>query len=261
MDKYLLSENDGLLTRPSGKYAKKKLFYLQKYIATFEKSMRDKSWRKRNFIDLFSGPGKCAIRGTKEIVLGSPLLALTTEHPFTDYYFVDLDDKNIEALEIRSQASGIPQDRIHFSTGNANEKVLDIVTEIQNIDNEYRAGIWSSLNLAFLDPEGFELQWDTVAKLAEINKMDLIIHYSQQGVERMAEIALRSRKETAIDKFFGDLEWRRIFATCKDDPTGIHRPLIDYYKSKLKDLGYVEIKDSEDVWAEPLTLVSANWCG
>jgi three-Cys-motif partner protein len=252
MNKYLLPVNDGLCTRSSGKYAKKKLYYLQKYIATFEKSMRDKPWRKRNFVDLFSGPGKCAIRNSRDIILGSPLLALTTEHPFTDYYFVDLNAENIDALKIRSEATEIPIERIHSFVGDANEKVLDITTEIQNIDNEYRPGIWSSLNLAFLDPEGFELQWNTVVNIAQINKMDLIIHYSQQGVKRMADIALKSKKETAIDKFFGDLEWRKIYASCKDDPTGIHRPLIDYYKSKLKDLGYIEIKDSEEIWTEPL---------
>ena len=252
MDKYLLSEDDGLAARDFGAWARDKLFYLQRYINTFETSMRGKPWRRRIYIDLFSGPGKCFIRESKEYFLGSPLISLTTEHPFTDYFFVDVDSSNRDALEKRSEAANVPQERIHCLVGDANAKVHEIVAEIKNIDSEYIPGSWSSLNLAFLDPEGFELEWDTVAELATINKMDLIIHYSQQGVKRMADRALKSKKETAIDRFFGDVEWRKVYADCKDDPTGIHRPLIDYYKSKLKNLGYVEVKDNEEVWAEPL---------
>jgi len=252
MNKYLLLEYDGLPTRESGSWAKDKVFYLQKYINTFETSMRGKPWRRRIYIDLFSGPGKCSTRDNSEYFLGSPLISLITEHPFTDYFFVDKESGNIDALKIRGTASNVPQDRIRCVVGDANEKVLEIVNEIRKIDGEYIPGSWSSLNLAFLDPEGFELSWNTVAELAKVSKMDLIVHYSQQGVKRMADRALESNKEISIDKFFGGKEWRKVYAACKDDPTGIHRPLIDYYKSKLKDLGYVEVKDDEEVWAEPL---------
>lgn len=252
MDKYLLPEDDGLLMRDSGAWAKDKLFYLQKYINTFETSMHGKPWRRRIYIDLFSGPGKCAIKDGRGYFLGSSLISMTTAHPFTDYYFVDTENDNITALKTRSTATNINKNRINFLIGDANKKVMEVVNDINKIDSEFIAGAWPSLNLAFLDPEGFELEWNTVATLATINRMDLIIHYSQQGVKRMADRALESNKETAIDKFFGDTEWRKIYKECKDDPTGIHRPLIDYYKSKLKTLGYVEVKDDEEVWAEPL---------
>jgi hypothetical protein len=44
MEKFLLPENDNLFVRPSGLWAKDKLFYLQKYISTFETSMRNLMW-------------------------------------------------------------------------------------------------------------------------------------------------------------------------------------------------------------------------
>jgi three-Cys-motif partner protein len=258
MEKYLLPENDDLPIRASGVWAKDKLFYLKKYIDTFETSMRNMRWRRRIFIDLFSGPGKCMVDGTHEYFLGSPLLSLTTEYPFTDYFFVDMDNENRDALQIRTSAIGIPKNRIHCLLGDANEKVFDIVNEIKKIDAEFVQGAWPSLNLAFLDPEGLELEWNTVVELAKVNRMDLIIHYSQQGIKRMADRALESPKELIIDRFFGDKEWRKVYAACKDDATGIHRPLIDYYKEKLKNLGYVEVKDNEEVWAEPLMKNSKN---
>lgn len=121
MDKYLLPEDDGLPVRPSGDWAQDKLFYVKHYIDTFEKSMRGKPWRARIYIDLFAGPGKCQDRKTKEYFLGSPLLALTTEHPFTDYFFVDMDGENLETLKIRSRATAVPENKIRFLVGDANE--------------------------------------------------------------------------------------------------------------------------------------------
>ncbi len=258
MGNYLLPEDDGLPSRPSGLWAKDKLFYLQKYIHIFEKSMRGKPWRRRCYIDLFAGPGKCVVEKTNEYFLGSPLLSLTTEHPFTDYYFIDLDEENTKTLRKRSVAASIHQDRIRCWSGDANIKVSEVVDEIKKVDSVFIQGQWPSLNLAFLDPEGLELEWNSVAELAKVNRMDLIIHYSQQGVKRMADRALESEKELVIDRFFGDFEWRKVYAECKDDATGIHRSLIDYYKAKLKRLGYVEVKDDEEIWAEPLMKNSKN---
>jgi len=56
-----------------------------------------------------------------------------------------------------------------------------------------------------------------------------------------------------IDKFFGDGEWRKIYEKwkLKDTIAGIHRELIDHYKSKLRTLGYVDVVDSE-TGVEPL---------
>lgn len=253
MEKYILPEEDGLTVRPSGDWAQDKLFYVKHYIGTFEKSMRTKQWRSRIYIDLFAGSGKCLDRKTKEYFLGSPLLALTTEYPFTDYFFVDMDKENIEALKIRSNATGIAANKIHFLTGDANEKVHEITREIRQIDKPYIPNVWPSLNLAFLDPNGVEeLKWDIVAELAQMKRMDLIIHYSQQGVERLVKNSVNSPNATALDRFFGDDGWREVYKQHKDSVAGYHRPLINYYKSKLKMLDYVEVKDDEEIWTEPL---------
>jgi three-Cys-motif partner protein len=252
MDKYLLPEDDGLLARPSGDWAQDKLFYVKHYIDTFEKSMRKREWRRRIYIDLFAGPGKCIDRDTQEYFLGSPMLALTTEFPFTDYFFVDVDNENLKALKVRSRTTGIPEEKIRFWMGNATRRVYDITKEIRKFDSQYIPGAWPSLNLAFLDPNGLELEWSIVAELAQMNRMDLIIHYSQQGVERMVKRSINSTEQTKLDNFFGDDGWREIYNRHKDSAGGYHRPLINHYKSKLKKLGYVEVKDDEEIWTEPV---------
>lgn len=254
MDKYLLPEDDGLPARDSGEWVKEKLFYVQRYIDIFETAMREKAWRRRIYIDLFAGPGKCNIRGTNEYLLGSPLLALNTQHPFTDYYFGDIEQQNIDYLLERAKGSKVPQAHIHPLTGDANRKVKDVVKDIEQLDKPFIQGVGSCLNLAFLDPEGLELEWTTVETLGKMKTMDLIIHYSQSGLTRNLDRYCDNSEDTVIDRFFGDRNWRKVYkdASYKRESIGVHRMLIDYYKAKLGKLKYVVINDQQHTVTEPL---------
>lgn len=240
MEKYLLPEDDGLPARTFGKWTTVKLDYLQRYIDLFETSMRSKPWCARCYIDLFSGTGKYQIENQNSFHLGSALIALTTKHPFTHYFFVDESQENIETLSERCTKSTKVNKR--FYVGDANHRVREIVKEIKAIDRNRTKDQWTSLNLAFLDPDGLELEWETVKTLASVNKMDLIIFYSQSGLTRNFDNCLNSDTDTVIDKFFGDREWRTIYKSSKLGETlGVHRKLIDYYKHKLTTLKYVDV--------------------
>ena len=250
MDNYLLPEDDGLRARSFGPWVAVKLDYLKRYIDVFETSMRNRPWRQRTYIDLFAGSGKCYVKTQNKFYLGSPLLALSTQYPFTHYYFVDIDEANITALQ---QRCGNPKN-ITYKVGDSNQKVFDILADIKKVDNQFIKGIYSSLNLAFLDPDGLELEWRTVEALAQADKMDLIIHYSQFGLTRNIEGFYKSNEETVIDRFFGDQEWRKVYRDYLHNRSqgGIHRQLIDYYKSKLQTLGYVDVLRDDETGAEPL---------
>lgn len=241
---YLQPVPDGLLTRPSGKWASEKLDYIRRYIDIFETSMRSK-WHQRNYIDLFSGPGKNMVKDSSEILLGSPLLSLTTKYPFTGYHFSDLDHKSVDALKLRCTSSPLCS-QIQFYAENANSVVSSVVAQIKHSSPR-------SLNLAVLDPEGLELEWTTVSSLGSL-RCDLIIHYSQSGLTRFIGKAFESDDETVIDRFFGTRDWRSIYVLWHDKPhrTGMHRELIDHYKDRLQSLGYQEVKQSDEIGAEPL---------
>jgi three-Cys-motif partner protein len=232
--------------RPSGAWAEQKLDYLARYIDVFEISMKDK-WPIRNYIDLMAGPGKNRIPGSSEVFLGSPLLALTTRHPFTGYFFVDLEAKNTAALQTRCNMS-IYSRRVNIKTGDCNQMIDKVIVRLKQNER-------NSLNLAFLDPEGFELQWTTVARLASVQRMDLIINYPQGGLNRFIRQAYASDGQTVIDLFFGGREWRKYYEDwlTKRAGTSLHRLLINYYKGKLRDLGYKQVfAGSDAVEDEPL---------
>lgn len=240
MPNYLAPEDDGLPMRPSGAWAEQKLDYLTRYIDVFETSMRGK-WPIRNYIDLMAGPGKNRVRASNKVLLGSPLLALTTRYAFSGYYFVELDRDNIDALKARCAASP-HQTQIQIYQGDCNVVVDSIVAKLKQ-------GGRGSLNLAFLDPEGFEMQWATVAKLASVGRMDLIINYPQGGLNRLIRLEYESKGHSVLDSFFGDREWRKIYARWATNAvrTGLHRLLIDHYKGKLKALGYTQVFAGSDV--------------
>lgn len=252
MEAYLQPRDDGLSMRKSGVWVVEKLDYLRRHIDIFETSMHDKPWRRRHYIDLFAGPGKCYIPEKGAVYLGSPLLALVTPHPFTDYFFVDSDNRNIEVLRQRCRVYPKP-DSINFYCGNANVVVRDIVKHLQDVDGEFMKGKWSSLNLAFLDPDGLELKWETVVTLAALSRMDLIIHYPQMSLNRYMRKAFAEERRTVVDDFFGGTEWRTIYDRYQRRQIRfIHRELIDHYKEKLQNLGYKDVRIDLETGDEPL---------
>jgi three-Cys-motif partner protein len=241
---YLQPTDDGLPMRSSGPWAAEKLDYLRRYIDIFETSMREK-WPIRNYIDLLAGPGKNCVRDTGQILLGSPLLALTTTHPFTGYYFVDFEQTNVDALQERCRAAE-HSDKVRVFSGDCNVVVNRVLVELTPEASR-------SLNLAFLDSEGLELRWDTVAKLASLKRMDLIINYPQGGLNRMMPQAIEEDGDTLVDDFFGGEDWRTIYKDWQvSRGTDPHWRLLDLYKSRLQGVGYKEVKRDDEVGDEPL---------
>ena len=240
---FLEPVDDGLRLREASDHTRDKLETQKKYIEMFLQATKNDPWRAWNYIDLQAGPGKVEIRKPREIVFGSPLIALNAPRSFTNYWLVDLDTENINALEHRT-AQSERSSKVKIICGDCNIVVDGIVEKIKAMDNVYRAGIWSSLNLAFLDPEGLELGWSTVEKLASVNRMDLIINFSTSGFTRNVRRALESGNTETIDRFFGTVEWKEVYCSVRhEDVSRVRRVMIDFYKGRLADLGYIHIID------------------
>jgi three-Cys-motif partner protein len=242
---YIEPEDDGLPMRDSGPWVEEKLDILDRYINVFETSMKGK-FPKRNYVDLFAGPGKNKIRDTGKVLLGSPLIALNTKYPFTNYYFIDSNNEVINTLTERCNLHPLTG-RVNFLIGDCNVIVIKVVDQIQNYAPH-------SLNLAFLDPEGLEVKWSTIEKLGSLRRMDLIIHYPQAAITRNIKHYYEDKNHNLLDDFFGDRNWRKIYEDCskKRQITSVHRPLMDYYKLKLVNLGYIEVIKDDESGYEPL---------
>jgi three-Cys-motif partner protein len=243
---FLECQEDGeYIKNVPGNWGMKKLHYLNRYFTITTVSMSEKPWRQMNYIDLFAGCGKNRVSRTKKIFLGSPVLALKLQKPFTKYYFVDNDETNLVALRARGNSSNL-KSRIKYFLGDGNEKAKEIVKEIAVVDKPYIEGVWNSFNVAFLDPFSFELQWDTISQLASIKFMDLIIYYPQNALERAMPKLYHNKKPSVIDIFFGTDNWRRIYESYKSGKIqNLHRELLDFYWSRLSSFGYLENNGTE----------------
>ena len=222
--------------RPNNTHAKAKLLAMEGYINRFITSMCSRGWRELYFIDLFAGPGKNRF-GNDEVLLGSPLVALTARDSFTKYRFAEIDPGNCATLSRRVDSSE-RRDHVKIFQGDCNEVVNEIVREIIKTDSVFVEGLWSSLSLAILDPEGLELRWDTVEKLGRMNRMDLIINFSTSGITRNARKFLNTGNTEKIDRFFGTTDWQAAYREAGGDKTRVRRALLDLYKSGLENRGY-----------------------
>jgi three-Cys-motif partner protein len=80
----LHAEDDGLTCPEVGAWAETKHRLLALYDELFSTGMKNK-WDQRVYIDLYAGAGYSRIRGTKTILQGSPIIALTVPDPFDKY--------------------------------------------------------------------------------------------------------------------------------------------------------------------------------
>lgn len=227
MCKYCLSQlhDDGhpiLQLRP---WSRTKLFHLGYYASLFSTGMKS-HWKQRAYIDLFAGPGLCSVRSRqRELVDGSPLIALKQKTPFTHYAFVDSDPTHITALDQRT-ASLAPESLKRVLMGNCNDpKVLsEILSAIPK----------QALCLTFVDPFAFNIEFETLRQLTSARRTDIILVFQMAGLKRAMDSGTIS-----IDRFFGDRgEWRSMY-----DGTLPHhrtRALLDYYKAQLSQLGYLK---------------------
>ena len=242
---FLRDEADELPTRDSQDYAKDKLTILKGYIARFTTAMKDKPWRALNYVDLQAGPGKNRFSLSGDVRLGSPLLAFTTRYPYSNLFLVEKGASVYEALEKRVGASSSVEN-VNLYNEDCNVAVDTIVARIRQIDSEFIDGVWPCLNLAFLDPEGLEVEWRTVKKLASLQRMDLIINFSTSGITRNARKAVDNEDFTTVDRFFGTRDWRSVYERTRiAGSAAVRRELIDFYLGRLHEMGYVETKRQE----------------
>lgn len=193
---------------------------------------------ERYYIDLFAGPGENRIRETGQTIDGSPLVALKAGPPqFTHLFWVDAERRN--GLSLQAHSEDYPRKKITVLVGDANEKIDDI---LQLLPRHFPV-------FAFLDPEGAELHWETVRRLAEHKapgqtKVELFIlfAYNQGLVRLLPHDPSKMVHEQALDRVMPNPEgWRRVYRSRLSGQAGpfqIRREMLNEYVQGLVSLGY-----------------------
>lgn len=221
-----ISTVDGLPVRPSGPWIGRKHFYLKRYADIFTRGMHRK-W-PLTFIDLFAGPGRCVLKDGSETE-GSPLISLNFD--FDRYIFIEKNSGDFDAL--RKRCSNSPKaSSIGFVPGDCNEVVGDLDPQ--------------GLSLAFVDPTGIDVHFDTIRKLTASRRVDLLMNIQLgMDIKRNFRHYLRKKDGSDLDLFLGgNVPWE-----------DVNEPLdaIRLYQDRIKRLNYstveyhIEVRNTREV--------------
>ena len=224
----ILDPADGLIVDEVGAWASEKHDRLRKYIDAY-RSVRalylpPKGTGGAGYIELFSGPGRSQIKGTKEFIDGSPLVAYKAAQRsrtrFSDLHFNDLDREKSSALKKRIATLGAAA---HFYSQSADAVVDEIVDALNP----------TGLHFAFLDPYKLEvLPFSIIRKLVTIPKMDMLIHVSVFDLQR--NLRRYVADGTVLNSFMPG--WRDSVDVNRTDH-GLRTDLLDYWLGEIRKLG------------------------
>jgi len=197
----------------TGAWAILKLAILAYYVDVYTTIMKAR-FAETYYLDLFAGPGLDLIKRTNDVIFGSPLIAdraTRTGKKFDKLILVEKDKTYANALaRLLPEATVISED--------TNSGGLDTAL---NAFHESR----SIPFLAFIDPEGLEIQWSTLRLLLE-SWSDVIINYQPSAVRRaVGSISTSESFATTLTKFFGTQDW----GSCNSG-----EDYLELYKRQIK---------------------------
>ena len=179
-------------TYDKGYWTGLKLILLKNYIKPYLEILVGGQRKKVAYVDLFAGPGLNKIGESRFPIPGSPLIPLVireTNFQFSSFIFSETNQEYYNALKNRI-AKINPPIRPQIFLEDANAMVERLPNLLRGIDH----------SLVFLDPEGMEMHWNSVATLCATIDCDLIINFPSSGITRNLDNAQAS---STIARFLG----------------------------------------------------------
>jgi three-Cys-motif partner protein len=192
--------DDGLTCPEVGKWTEEKHGLVSFYAKLFSTGMKDK-WDERVYIELYAGSGRSKIRDTSRTIAGSPIQALSLEHPFDKYIFCEKGPKELDALKRRVEETS-PSARVAYILGDCNQRVGDILAEIPPHSASHRV-----LSLCFVDPYDIGIKFETLSALS-VRFMDFLVLLAVFMDAGRNYEAYTRQGDVKVEDFLGSKTWR-----------------------------------------------------
>jgi len=204
-----------------GPWAKEKLDALARYLDFYSKVLKNQPWRTI-YLDAYAGGGRAVIRpqkrpaasgptlfgeaqpidaGVRELIDGSPRVALATAYPFDRYVFIDPDAKRV--AELNQLGVEFASSRtITVLQATAVEGIAWVAG--QKIERSTHRGV------AFLDPFGAALDWVSVQRLADKGMFEVVVNFAlSMAIQRMLPNSgeVPDAWAATLDSYFGSRTW------------------------------------------------------
>lgn len=214
------------MPREVGEWTNEKLKYLSTYLPVYLKATTKAL--ERIYIDAFAGPGINALKESGKFIDGSPLIALeaTADNGtvFDRLFFIESDrDAARELSEIAQERD--QRGRVEVIPGDVNEELPKLISRLPR----------KSPTFVFLDPEGIDPRWSTIKALSPW-RTELLINFP------LGMAIKRNLNSSKVTDYFGTDDWMHVMESA--GPEGGRR-LLDFYKERLKDLGWEYTTDAD----------------
>ncbi len=224
-----------------GYWSEIKLDIVRDYAQAYARILATKQFQF-SYIDGFAGAGFHVSRGSRELVLGSPLNAMAITPPFDEYFLVDLDGDRADQLrslpEVRNHAE------VHVIHGDCNRVLLEQVFPKVKYEDYRRA-------LCVLDPYGLHLNWEVIETAGKMKSIEKFLNFPIMDMNRNA-LWLRPERVTAEGKrrmtaYWGDDSWKRaayrqqgtLFGEQQDFKLG-NTHVVEAFTERLKSIAGFE---------------------
>ena len=210
--------------------------YASAYATILEATRREKIHSlKWLYIDAYAGPGIHLSKTRGDVVEGSPLIALRTTPPFSEYHFIDSDADRAEQL--RTIAG--PRKDVHIYSADCNDILLQEVFPRARY-NDYRRA------LCLLDPYNINLRWEVIETAGQMGSVEVFLNFMIMDINRNA---LRRNRNKAIQskidqltRLWGDETWEEAAFNSDgklfDDPEKVSNEQFELaWRERLKKKG------------------------
>jgi three-Cys-motif partner protein len=188
-----------------GPWSEDKLQLLRKYLHAYTVIMQGQSWCRNgyHYIDAFAGTGKPRARDEERYIDGSPRVALTIDHPFHSYSFIEKTPWRVQRLqELREE---FPERNIRIYKGDCNHVITTEITPRIRYA-EFNRG------LIFLDPFSMNVEWSTIEQVAATQALEIFVNFPVMALNRTVlpnnPNTLTEDQIERMDRFWGSTEWR-----------------------------------------------------
>ncbi len=183
-------------------------------------------WSELVYLDFLAGPGLGIDRKSGAEFDGSPLRALRVTPAFDRLVFSDVQSQNVDALKQRIPAAD--RSRVDVRLGDCHDVARDVVAKLSQ----------RTLGLAFVDPEGFEVQFRLFQTLAARRIDVLYLFPGGIGIARNVGAFVKRAKAPLDDLIPGwrDLRRARVVAGQKlttEEMASYDQPFVMAFRQRM----------------------------
>lgn len=227
-NKTLFGEDDGLLIpNDLGPWTEDKFDLIRLYCHIFSSAMKNR-WT-RVYVDLYAGSGMCRIEGRSQVLLGSPLIALSVDASFDRYIFCESDPGRFSALKARVERNYAQHD-VHLIPGRFEEHIGEICSRIPA----------KSLALCLVDPFDCDFNIDDLKTISSsARRVDFLCLLALQ-MDAKRNIQHYLQPDSKIDRMIGNKAWR----TRWNNRSNIHEDFAKFlaveFALSMSEVGYLK---------------------